>query len=70
MSEYNEIKKIAELQAKTDADVQWDINNLLPKEIYVSAFAEGFMYSEEIHKKAFDGWMEKLKNQGVTQCGG
>ena len=59
MSEHAQVKHIAELQAKLDEDVKWDIKNLKPDELYASAFAEGFMYSENIHRKAFDSWNEK-----------
>ena len=59
MSNHAEAKHIAERQAENDADVKWDIENLKPDDLYVSAFAEGLMYSENIHRKAFAFWNEK-----------
>ena len=63
MTNYQRAKHIAELQVGIDEDVKWSVENLNPKELYSTAFAEGFMYCEGIHRKAFDSW----KDTSVTQ---
>ena len=48
------VKKIAKIQAQTDEDVKWAIENQTKQGIYVDAFAEGFMYCDKLHSDVFE----------------
>ena len=42
------LKKIAQLETKTNEDVKWLIENHSKEAIWVEAYKEGFMYAEKL----------------------
>ena len=59
MSNHAEAKHIAERQAENDTDVKWEIENSTAQQIYVTAFAEGFICCDNMHRKLFENSDEK-----------
>ena len=60
---YQKLKRIAEIMTETDEDVQWEIKNTQPKELWVIAFAEGAKYVDEIYRAG----LEKTIDREVKQ---
>ncbi len=54
MRDFDKIKKIAELMTETDNDVQWDIDDLGAKQLWIAGFCKGAKFVQEVYDKAIN----------------